>query len=101
MHGKCIVDKTWVGRKMDVEWFHAGRRDCILCGDAGAAGECIEGNSLTEEDLAHWAADCGAVVDGSEGGAFAYMPLHSGGYGKLGVQVRVAHRGQLTCSQVG
>ena len=75
-------------------------RGCILCGDAGAAGECVKGNSFTEEDLADGAADSGAVVDGSEGGAFGYMPFHPGRYGKLRVHVGCRHKGRHTCSQV-
>ena len=53
-----------MGRKRNIDGLRGGVKGCILCGNAGASGQSVEGNSLAEEDLADGAADCGAVVDG-------------------------------------
>lgn len=41
-----------------------GKHRSAFGGDTGAAGEDVKSDALTEEDLADWAADGGAVVDG-------------------------------------
>lgn len=59
-----------------------------LGGDAGAAGEDVEGDTLAEEDLAHGAADGGAVFDGVDGLAFLDVPFYSDHWMWLG-RIRV------------
>ena len=54
----------------------AGEKD-ILCGDAGAAGEGVEGDAFSKEDFADGAADGGAVFYGLERGSFLDMPFNS------------------------
>lgn len=52
-----------------------------LCGDAGAAGEGVEGDALAEEELACGAAHGGDGFDGCEGGAFGEVPFDAAGRG--------------------
>jgi hypothetical protein len=54
-----------------------GEQAFRLGGDAGAAGERVEGYALAEQEIADWAADSGTVGDGLERGAFFDVPLYS------------------------
>lgn len=52
-----------------------GKHGGALGRDTGAAGQDVESDALAEEDLADWAADGGAVVDGVEGEGFAFFDM--------------------------
>jgi hypothetical protein len=46
--------------------------------DAGTARESVQGDALTEQELAHWAVDGGTVRYGGDLVAFGDVPFYAG-----------------------